>query len=123
MSMCNISLRLSGKVMFFCTLCIGITIIVLCFLNCPLLLQQLRNDLEFNYKYLLYALTAFSLWSVLLTLGFCLWRRNEVMMWFYNGQTTECNEETRDDDDDDDDEEQEEKMNTYSNNKMNMEIM
>ena len=93
MNSCGNILRQTGKVFFFFTIFIGIILFIGCFIRCPLNLKKLYGAIEVNYKYVLYGLTGFASWILLLACGLCLWRKNELCLWYYNN-TVEHSENT-----------------------------
>jgi hypothetical protein len=80
MSTCKANLQKTGKILFCFTVLVGIVMFLWCFIRCPHNLSKLYGHTEINYKYVLYFLSAFALWVLLLACCCCLWRDSAVFL-------------------------------------------
>jgi len=83
MSIWKANLQTTGKILFCFTLLVGIIMFLWCFIRCPANLSKLYGHTEVNYKYVLYFLSAFALWVLLLTCSCCLWHDNAVFLCWH----------------------------------------
>jgi ABC-type nickel/cobalt efflux system permease component RcnA len=86
MSTWKTNLQKAGKTLFCFTLLVGIVMFLWCFIRCPDNLSKLYGHTEVNYKYVLYFLSAFALWVLLLACCCCLWRDSAVFLWWHRYQ-------------------------------------
>lgn len=75
------NLQKTGKILFCFTILVGIALFLWCFIRCPDNLSKLYGHTEVNYKYVMYFLSAFALWVLLLACSCCLWHDNAVFIW------------------------------------------
>ena len=73
--------RKLGLCIFGFTVAVGIVILCLCFISCPLLLSKIYGKPVVGY--IMYFMGGFVVWVMLMAISCCLWRSNEVCPCFF----------------------------------------